>query len=175
MAKLTKNNGRILSLLADYPHKQFFTKEISDRLKISLGGTHNSLRDLAKAKMVILEQKGNMKFFRINLQNPLVRQLRVAIIIEIMSPIIQKIKKYSLKIILFGSAARGEQTAKSDIDLFILTNNISDVKAVLPQKINQMSVKAIIKNPNEWGEMEIKEPEFFLEIKQGIKLYEPEF
>lgn len=173
--KLTKNSAKILDLLADFPEKQFFTKEISGKLGISLGGTHNSLKALSKAKLAVLEQKGNMKFFRINYGSALVKQLRSAGIIESLSPLIQKIKNHCLEAVLFGSAAKGEQTAKSDIDLFILANNVEDVKAVLPKKVKRLPVKAIIRKPNEWGEMKIKEPEFYSEIKNGIKLYESKF
>ncbi|MFA5187869.1 MAG: nucleotidyltransferase domain-containing protein [Patescibacteria group bacterium] len=173
--KLTILNKKVFNFLADWPEKQFFSKEISDRLGISLGGAHNSLKALLKAGVVVFEQKGNMKFFKINFSSPLFKQLRSAGIVESLLPLVKKIKNHCLNVILFGSAARGEQTAKSDIDIFILTNNPLEIRKLLPAKINRLLLKAIIKKPNEWSEMEIKEPEFFREIKNGIKLYESRF
>ena len=35
-----------------------------------------------------------------------------------------------------------------------------------------LRLKAIIKTSNEWSEMEISEPEFYQEIKNGIILYD---
>jgi len=173
--KMTVSNKEILNFLADFPGREFFTKEISDKLGISLGGVHNSLKALSKAGIVVFEQKGNMKFFKIDFNSPFVKQLRSAGIVENFLPLVQKIKNHCLAVILFGSAARGEQTAKSDVDLFILTNSPLEIKKLLPAKINRLPLKAIIKKPNDWSEMEIKEPEFFREIKNGIKLYESSF
>jgi len=34
-----------------------------------------------------------------------------------------------------------------------------------------MPIKAIIKIPNEWFELEAKDSEFYNEVKRGIKLY----
>jgi len=173
MLKITTNNKKIINLLADYPSRSFFTKEISDKLKISLGGVHNSLKELVKEKIVSVEQRGNMKFFQINFHNSLVRQLRSAFAVEKLSKIVGKIEKDSKEIILFGSASRGEQSAESDLDLFILTNDPQNIKEIMKKEQGKLPIKMIIKTPNEWGEMEIKEPEFYLEVKKGIKLYEP--
>lgn len=175
MIKLTKNKVKIINLLADYPNQQFFGKEIAQKAKISLGGAHNSLKELLKEKMILMEQKGNMKLFQINLHNPLVKQLRAASAIENLSKLIEKIKEYSKEIILFGSAARGEQSAESDIDLFVLSNTPEEIKKILEKERKKLPISAVIKTPNEWSEMEIKEPEFYLEIKKGIKLYEQQF
>ncbi len=175
MLKITTNSKKIINLLADYPNQSFFTKEISRKLKISLGGAHNSLKELVKEKIVFMEQRGNMKFFQINFHNSLVKQLRSAFAVEKLSKIIGKIEKDSKEIVLFGSASRGEQSAKSDLDLFILANNSQKIKEIMEKEQVKLPIKMIIKTPNEWGEMEIKEPEFYSEVKKGIKLYEQKF
>jgi len=175
MLKITKNNKKIINLLADYPQRQFFTKEIADEINISLGGAHNSLKELVKENMVFKEVKGNMKFFQINMQNLLVKQLRITSVNEKILKVIKKIEKYSKKIILFGSASRGEQDKESDIDLFVLTNNPQEVKKISDIYSKKLLINFIIKTPNEWGEMEIKEPEFYNEVEKGIILYEQSF
>ena len=175
MIKITKNNKKIIDLLADYPNRQFFTKEISSKLNISLGGAHNSLKELAKEKMVFVEKRGNMKFFQINIHNSLVRQLRIAFAIEKLLKFVKKIEEYGKEIILFGSASRGEQSAESDFDLFILTNNPQEAREEIKKEQKKLPISAVIKTPSEWSEMEIKEPEFYLEVKKGIKLYEQAF
>jgi len=171
MIKLTKNNQKIIIFLGGYPERKFFSKEITKRLAISLGGAHNALKYLAKEKIVREEQKGNMKFYQINQENPLVRQLKKAVIVKKLMPFVNKIKEDSKEIILFGSAARGEQTAASDIDLFILTHNPEIVKKKIIEYKRKKIIKPIIKTPNQWSELEIKEPEFYREVKQGIKLF----
>ncbi len=171
MVKLTKNHQKIIVFLGDYPEREFFSKEIAGKLDISLGGTHNALKYLTKEKIVEAEQKGNMKFYRINDENPLVKQLKTTAVIEKLLPLINKIKQGCEKIILFGSASRGEQTRNSDIDLFILTHTPEDVKKNISKYQKKIPIKPVIKTPNQWSELEIKEPEFYKEVKRGIKLF----
>lgn len=169
MIKLTKNCKRIIILLGNYPERKFFGKEIAKKVNISLGGAHNALKYLAKEKIIQVEQKGNMKFYQINDEHPLVKQFKTTAVIEKLLPLINKIKNDCKEIILFGSASRGEQTADSDADLFILTHNPEMIKEKIAKHRNKV-VKPIIKTPNQWSELEIKEPEFYNEVKQGINL-----
>jgi len=156
--------------MGKYPEKEFFSKEIAEKLNISLGGTHNALKYLAKEKIVSAKQKGNMKFYQINNENILVRQLKTTVAAEELLPLINKIKNNCLEIILFGSAARGEQTAGSDMDLFILSHNPELIKEKII-KSKRKKIQLIIKTPNQWSELEVKEPEFYNEVKRGIKLF----
>jgi len=170
MVKLTKNHQKIIIFLGDYPERRFFSKEIAGKLDISLGGTHNALKYLSKEKIVEAEQKGNMKFYQINDENPLVKQLKTTAVIEKLLPLINKIKNACEEIILFGSASRGEQTRNSDTDLFILTHTPEEVKKDISKYQKKTAVKPVIKTPNQWGELEVKEPEFYKEVRKGIKL-----
>ena len=171
MIKITKNCQKIILFLGNYPERKFFTKEIAEKLRISLGGTHNALKYLAKEKIVKTEQKGNMKFYQIEEENPLVKQLKTTTVIEQLIPLVNRIKNDSEKVILFGSASRGEQTADSDIDLFVLTHNPEIIKKNIAKLKRGIPINPVIKTPNQWGELEIKEPEFYNEVKQGIKLF----
>ena len=171
MIKLSKNCQKIIIFLGSYPEREFFSKEIAGKLDISLGGTHNTLKYLVKEKIIEVEQRGNMKFYRINDKNPIVKQLKTTAVIEKLLPLINKIKNTCEEIILFGSASRGEQTQNSDIDLFVLTHTPEDAKKNISKYQKKIPVKPIIKTPNQWSELEIKEPEFYKEVKQGIKLF----
>ena len=170
MNKLTKNCEKILLFLGNYPENKFFSKEIAEKLNISLGGTHNALKYLVKEKVIEKEQRGNMKFYCIDEENPMVKQFKITSIIEELSFLVKKIKDDCISIILFGSASRGELTANSDIDLFVLTHNSEIVKLKIAKIKNKLIINPVIKTPNEWSELELKEQEFYNEVKQGIKL-----
>ena len=64
-----------------------------------------------------------MKFYQIAEDNTAVKQYKINLTLKLISLLINKLKTKSLEIILFGSTSRGEQTADSDIDLFVLTND----------------------------------------------------
>ncbi|MBU4142069.1 MAG: nucleotidyltransferase domain-containing protein [Patescibacteria group bacterium] len=167
---LTKNEEVILNYLADSPVQSFFGMEIAKKNKLSAGGAHNALVKLKEKNFVSTEERGRMKFYKINSENILVKQYRAAYLLNKLSRFINDAKKISIEAILFGSGARGEYGKDSDIDIFILTNSKEEALELARAYQKKYAIKAIVKTPNEWQELEIKEPEFYGEIKRGIKL-----
>lgn len=167
---LTKNQEIILNFLADYPVQSFFGGEIAKKNKLSAGGVHNALKKLKEKNFITAEKRGRMKFWKSNSENISVKQFRTACLLNKLSKFIDDIKKVSIEVILFGSGARGEYDKDSDIDIFALANRKEDVIDLINFYQKKFLIKAIIKTPNEWQELEIKEPEFYGEIKRGVKL-----
>lgn len=168
---MTKLEQKIIKLLSDYPEQEFYSQEIARKVNCSKASASGILKSLHNKKLIFKKAKGHMKFYQIDQKNSEITKFKIITAIERLDPLLPKLKKFSQKIILFGSASRGEQTFGSDIDLFILSNNKNGVRSFL-KKINPgLFIKAIIKTPGEWAEMEVKEPEFYQEIKNGITLY----
>jgi predicted nucleotidyltransferase len=168
---MAKNKQKIITLLADYPGREFYAQEIAEKTECSKASASNILKSLADKKVIFKEAKGRMKFYRINQGSPEVKRARIDLALEKLVPALAKLKKSSLKIILFGSASRGDQTAGSDIDLFILSKDKNETRKILEKTSRNLQIKAIIKTPSEWSEMEVQEPEFYREIRDGITLY----
>ncbi len=166
------NNQKVLSFLINYPGKDFLANDIQKAVKISKGGTNISLRQLVKEGLVYREKKGKIFLYSINYSNPIVKQLKVLKNIELINPIIEKIKKISKKIILFGSCARGENLSDSDIDLFVLTNDSNQVSNVVSKHKISKRFQLILRTPVVFVEMKEKEPVFYEEIQRGITLWE---
>lgn len=169
-AGLSKNEEIILNFLADYPEKSFLGSEIAKKNKISAGGAHNALNELREKNFVALEERGRMKLWKINGDNILVKQHRTVSLLNKISKFISAIKTVSLEAILFGSGARGEYSRDSDIDIFILAHDKNAARETVESFQKKYPIKAVIKTPNEWQELEIKDSEFYGEVKRGIKL-----
>jgi predicted nucleotidyltransferase len=169
---MTKLEEKIIRLLADYPEREFYSQEIANKVKGSKASASGLLKVLVQQRVVSKRIKGRMKFYQINSKSPELKRLRINLALERVSLLLPKLKKLSQKIILFGSASRGEQTSNSDIDLFILSRNKDEVRESLNKMSAGSRLKAIIKTPGEWSELEITEPEFYQEIRNGITLYD---
>lgn len=169
---MTKLEKKIIMLLADYPEQEFYSQEIADKVKGSKASASGLLKVLSRQGVVFRKVKGRMKFYQINSKSLEFKKLRINSAIERINLLLPELKKLSQKIILFGSASRGEQTSGSDLDLFILSRDKSAIKAVLKNLSVGWRLKPIIKTPGEWSELEITEPEFYQEIKNGIILYD---
>jgi len=168
---MTKIEQKIVALLADYPEKEFYAQEISEKVKCSKASASIILKALADKKIISRTAKGHMKFYQINQKNPEVKRFRINWAMGKLNSILPGLKKHSQRIILFGSASRGEQTFGSDMDLFVLSLDKNKTKMDLKKISGRLRIKAIIKTAGEWSEMEIKDPEFFAEVKNGITLY----
>jgi len=167
---MTKLEEKIIKLLADYPEREFYGQEIADRIKASKAAASGLLKALYGRGIIRKKVKGRMGFYRINQGSLDLKKLRINSALEKINPLLSKLKKYSQKIILFGSASRGEQTLNSDLDLFILSADKKRIKAALEETGSR--IQPIIKTSGEWSELEITEPEFYREIKNGIILYD---
>ena len=169
---IATSTQKILDFLIRYPGRQFLASEIQKAAKISKGGANLSLRELAKDKLIRREKKGKFFLYSLKYGEPIIKQLKVLKNIEYLTPLVNKIKKVSKKIILFGSSARGEDTSQSDIDLFILTNTKEPVEKILKKQRMARKIQFIIRNPVAFAEMQRKEPVFFEEISRGITVWE---
>ena len=166
------NVQKILDFLIQNPGHQFLAKEIQDVTKVSKGGVNLSLRKLAKDKLVRRQKRGKIFLYSVDPTKPVIKQLKVLNSIELIIPLVNKIKGLSKKVILFGSCARGENVAKSDLDLFILTNSPKEVEEAFRKQGPSKAHQLIIRTPVAFAEMEKKEPVFFEEVSRGITLWE---
>lgn len=162
---------KILNFLAQNLGKSFFDKEVAQRTKISRGATNKALRDLAKSRLVIKEKRGRMNFYQASTANPILKEFKVLRNVILLLPLIKRLKKTSEKIILFGSASRGENYKDSDVDLFILAHDKERIKEII-KKLKVKFLQLIIKTPTEFVTIEKKDPTFYQEITRGITLWE---
>jgi len=169
---ITTNTQKILDFLVEHPGHQLLAKEIQKAIRISKGGANLSLRALVKKKLVRCQKKGKVFLYSVDPVEPFIKQFKVLKNIEFLSPLVNKIRGLSERIILFGSSARGEDTSKSDIDLFILTNSSTETGGILKKYKLSRKIQLVMRTPVAFAEMEKKEPVFFEEVSRGITLWE---
>jgi len=105
---------------------------------ISVGAASMILRVLEGEHMIDVDEKGGMKFYRINLLNPVAREFKVLFNVHRISRLVEPLKNYSDRIILFGSFADGTDGPESDVDLLVLTSEpqaAKDLFRVFQKKI----------------------------------------
>lgn len=162
---------KILDFLTENLGKSFFDKEVAQKTQISRGATNKALRELAKSGLVTKESKGRMNFYQANNADPVLKEFKILKNVIQLLPLIKKLKPISQKIILFGSASRGENYKDSDTDLFILTHNKKEIEKIV-KKSKFKSLQPIIKTPTEFISLEKKDPTFYQEIIRGVILWE---
>ena len=152
-------------------------KEIQKITVLSKAAVHFALDKLFKLSLVKKEQRGKTYLYRVVLFYPLIviaKQFKILSNVISYLPLIRKLIPLSQKIILFGSASRGENLQKSDIDLLVVTHNTNEVKKLAKDQFLGKKVQIVAKTPVVFTELEKKDPIFYREVELGIILWERE-
>ena len=167
----SSNSQKILDFLLSHPNEEYYDRQISKSTGISKSGTNYALRELAVAQLVRRKKRGRMCFYSVDDQDSLVKQLKILQNIALLHPLVLKLRTISLKIILYGSAALGENLAHSDLDIFIETRDPKRVKRLIYKDPLREKMQYMVNTPNELAKLKKENPVFYKEISKGITLW----
>lgn len=166
------NSLKILSFLVDNPEKEFLGSEIQRAISLSRAGVYIALQELINQKFVLKTQKGKFHLYKVAYNDPVIKQFKVLRNIIILKSVVSKLQSISKKIILFGSASRGEDISTSDIDLFVMSNDPQLAKEILSSIKSTRKIQPFITTPSDWSDFKEKEKVFSEEVNRGITLWE---
>jgi predicted nucleotidyltransferase len=129
-ALFSKTKQRVLGLLFSDPGRSFYVSEIVSRAR---GGTGTVLRELArleKSGLVSVTQVGNQRHYQANPSSPLFDELRSIVdkTVGVVGPLAAALRPLAPRIVaafVYGSVARRSDTSRSDIDLMILSDQLT--------------------------------------------------
>lgn len=137
-ALFSKVQQRVLALIFGQPERSFYMSEIMRNVRSGAGAVERELSRLQRSGLVSVERIGNQKHFRANHQSPIFAELQSIVIktVALTEPLGKALEPYSDKIIaafVYGSVAKGTDTARSDIDLMVIGDelNYSELYAAL--------------------------------------------
>jgi hypothetical protein len=166
------NALKVLAFLADHPGRAFLSSEILGALSMSRAGVYLALQELIEGGLAFRMARGRFHLYSIDpalLQVKLFKALQNAVLLE---PLRARLIGTSIKIILFGSASRGEDSSSSDIDVFILTRDPEKTRGILSSFSCARTIQPIVVVPAEWGGFREKNKVFWGEIDRGLVLWE---
>ncbi len=135
MNKTPLNYTAVMLALLDFlgrdPDNSYHVRELAEKAGVSVGAASVTLRAMHGSRLIELEEKGAMKFYRFNLLDPVARQFKVLFTIERLKVLIHELEPHAERIVLFGSCANGTDAKDSDVDLFIVTRDTALVKNAL--------------------------------------------
>lgn len=165
---------QVWDFLCRDPQQAFYGTELAQETRLSKGGVNQILRTMARQGLLKTEKKGRMVFYRVDARSPLVKQFKVLRNVTLAEALIRRIKPFCEKIVLFGSCAQGEDTTESDMDIFIVSREKEQVRALVALEKSRRKVQLVIKAPQEFIVLDKKEQVFYREIQRGIVLWEKE-
>lgn len=168
---LNTSANKIISFLTLHSGTSFYDKEISERTGVSRGMTNRLLNQFLRIGLVSRERRGRMWFYSLT-KTPLFKYYRIYENLGELTELVSALKPVSQKIIFYGSAAYGEDTAESDIDLFILTEQKDKVLKEIRVFKTEREIKPVVQTATEYATSRRKDKAFYEEVAKGITLFE---
>jgi predicted nucleotidyltransferase len=129
-ALFSSTQKRVLGLLFGQPQRSFFANEIIGRVGAGSGAVQRELKKLADSGLVSVSWVGNQKHFQANSNSPIFHELcglirKTVGLIEPLRTALEPHKRAIELALVYGSVARAEDTAASDIDLLLVSDALS--------------------------------------------------
>ena len=120
---------RTLALLFGQPERRFHGAEIIRLAECGTGATHRQLKNLQASGLVTVTAIGNQKHYQANADSPVFAELcgLVRKTVGLRQPVSDALQSFRGDIkaaFIYGSVARGADTAASDIDLMIIGDGL---------------------------------------------------
>jgi predicted nucleotidyltransferase len=145
-----KGRGALLALLYGHPDQSFYYRQITRQLTgVSVGTLQRELDMLSHLGLIDRSTVGKQVFYRANRNHPVFPELRALVTktvgaIQVLRVALAAIADRISVGFIYGSMARQEERAESDIDLLVVGNItledvlgcVSDVESSLGRAIN---------------------------------------
>lgn len=179
MSNLFKSKVRkaLFKLYFTNPDSEFYLRELERMLSIPVSMIRKELMRLEKESIFSFYKKGNLAYYHVNKNYPLFSELKSIVFKTIgvqglLEEALRKIKGIEIAFI-YGSYAKGNEKASSDIDLCIIGTINEDI---LVRRINELE-KSIKREINytlcikkEFTEKKRKKDSFILDLISNSKI-----
>lgn len=170
----------MLRLLFGQAGREFHGNEIMKLTRSGKGALQRELRRLTDSGLVLVAQVGNQKRYRANPDSPIYDELRAIVrktfgladeLREAMAALAGRIPVA----FVFGSVAKGTDTASSDIDLLVVSDSLSyqDLLAVLAPTEARLKrkVNPTLYSPADLERGRAESNDFILRVLEQPKLF----
>jgi predicted nucleotidyltransferase len=129
-ALFTKVQQRVLAVLFGNHERSFYGNELIALAGSGSGAVQRELAQLEAAELVTVKRVGNQKHYQANPLSPVFLELRGLILktsglVDVLRASLAPLAPQIEGAFIFGSVAKNKDTAKSDIDLFVITRHLT--------------------------------------------------
>jgi len=174
-----KTQQAVLGLLFGQPERSFYLREL---VAAAGGGTSQVQRELAvltAAGLVTREPRGNQVWFSANPASPVFGELKSLIaktagIADVVCDALQPFARQIVAAFIYGSVARGEHDAGSDVDVLVVgsvaPSKLAPVQLALRERLGR-PVRAVVYLAAEFREHARSHEHFLANVMQQPKIW----
>ena len=129
-ALFSTTQQRVLALLFGQPKRSFFTNELIGLVGAGSGVVQREIRRLVESGLVLSTNIGTQKHYQANPAAPIFKELRSIVTktlgpAEVLRSALAPLGDVVRLALIYGSVAKGNDTAHSDIDLLIVSDTLT--------------------------------------------------
>jgi predicted nucleotidyltransferase len=171
---------RVLGLLFGQPGRRFQSAELIRLAKSGTGAVHRQLRRLEAAGWVTATRLGNQKHYQANADCPAYAELQglIAKTVGLVEPLRRALHPLASQIVaafVYGSIAKGSDTAGSDIDLLVVADDVEypEVFSALQPVESRLgrSINPNVMTSRDWQERRQQRDSFVARIAAQPRLF----
>ncbi len=176
----TSVQRRVLGLLFGQPNRRFQGAEIIRLAESGSGAVHRELQRLSGSGLITVTTIGTQKFYQANRKSPVFRELHglVRKTVGLEGPLVEALAPFGKRVrvaFVYGSFAKGKETARSDVDLMVIGTRLDypDLYVALEraEKILNRSISPHLMTPAEWRKKLSAGNHFVAKVKTQAKLF----
>ena len=120
-----RTRGAILALLYGRADQSFYTRQIAREVDASVGAVQRELENLSKVGLIVRNSIGSQVFYQANRDAPIFQEMRALVnktigVFSVLRSALQSLSKQIVVAFVYGSVAREQETAQSDVDLLVV-------------------------------------------------------
>jgi predicted nucleotidyltransferase len=179
-ALFTKVQQRVLSIIFGQPDRSFFGNEIIRRAGVGTGAVARELDKLVTSGLIVVTTSGKQKHYQANSASPIFPEIRSIVMktFGVSDALRQALAPFSDRIrvaFIYGSIAKGQDSAKSDIDLMVISDHISypDLFTTIcdAEKDLGRQISPTIYTHAEWEKRLTEKNNFILRVMEQSKVF----
>ncbi|PIT73816.1 transcriptional regulator [Limnohabitans sp. JirII-31] len=179
-ALFPKVRQRVLSVLFSTPDRSFYANEVISLAQSGTGAVQRELANLAQAGLITVTKLGNQKHFQANAQSPLYAELRSLVLktvglADVLRNALAPMAAGIRSAFVYGSMASQQDTAKSDVDVLLVSQTLSyaDVFAALESASQQLkrNINPTLYTPDEFAQRLDQDQAFITRVMNQPKIW----
>ena len=147
-ALFAKVQQRVLGVLFGNPGRSFYANEVIGLARSGTGAVQRELARLEASGLVRVTRLGKQKHYQANPGSPIFNEVRALVLktvalTDVLRPALAPVSQSIRAAFIYGSIAKGEDTASSDIDLMVVSDRLAyaDLFAALEKASTELGRK----------------------------------
>ena len=179
-ALFPKGRQRVLAVLFGNPGRSFYANEVIALAQSGTGSVQRELSALSDAGLLTVKRQGNQKHYQANAGAPIFSELRGLVLktmglADVLKTALAGIQTQIGSAFVYGSVARQQDTALSDIDVMVVSSTLSygELFGALEAAATTLGrkVNPTLYTPEEFAKRITQDNAFVTRVMKGPKIW----